>query len=127
MGLSRLDLNQADYQEEIIARCVIDVEGPEGNVEPANIPQDVVDLLADEMERRDPLAMIRLDLRCAQCGHVWQSLFDVASLLWTDVDRWARMFLHEVHLLARAYGWTERDVLRLSDARREHYLGMVGA
>jgi hypothetical protein len=125
--LSRLDLKPDGYQEEIVARCVIDVQGPAGSVEPATLPQDMVDLLADEMERRDPLAMIWLDLGCAQCGHVWQSLFDVASLVWADVDRWARAFLHQVHLLARAYGWTERDVLQLSGPRREHYLGMIGA
>jgi hypothetical protein len=33
--------------------------------------------------------------------------------------------LHEVDLLARAYGWTEPEVLALSEARRAAYLRLV--
>ncbi|MBR1214641.1 hypothetical protein [Bradyrhizobium sp. JYMT SZCCT0180] len=127
MALPGLASKPDEYWAKIVGRCVIDVQGRDGSVELENLPQDLVELLAREMERRDPLAMVWLDLVCAQCGHAWPSLFDIASLLWADVDRWARRLLHEVNLLARAYGWTERDVLQLSAARRQHYLGMIGA
>ncbi|MER8400429.1 hypothetical protein [Mesorhizobium sp. M1348] len=127
LALSRFETESDEFQARMLPRCIIDIEGPDGRTELAALPRDVVELLVKEMERRDPLAAIWLDLRCTQCGHAWQSLFDVASLLWADVDRWARMLLHEVHLFARAYGWTERDVLQLSPARRAYYLGMIGA
>jgi hypothetical protein len=127
MALAGLASKPDEYQAQIVTRCIINVQGRDESVEAANLPQDLVELLAEEMERRDPLAMVWLDLGCTQCGHAWPSLFDIASLLWADVDRWARRLLHEVHLLARAYGWTERDVLQLSAARRQHYLGMIGA
>jgi len=35
--------------------------------------------------------------------------------------------LSDVHTLARAYGWRERDILTLSPTRRQFYLNMVGA
>lgn len=127
LALPRFEAEPDAFQAQMLSRCVIDIEGPNGSVEPAALPREVVALLAEEMERRDPLAAIWLDLGCEQCGHAWQGLFDIASLLWADVDRWARMLLHEVHLFARAYGWTERDVIELSPARRAYYLGMIGA
>ncbi len=39
----------------------------------------------------------------------------------------AKRLLSEVHALASAYGWSEREILGLSVARREFYLGMVRA
>ena len=39
----------------------------------------------------------------------------------------AKRLLMDVHLLARAYGWSEAEVLALSPARRRFYLEMVEA
>jgi hypothetical protein len=33
----------------------------------------------------------------------------------------------DVHALASAYGWSEREILALSDTRRRLYLEMVSA
>jgi len=38
-----------------------------------------------------------------------------------------RRLLVEVHALASAYGWSEQEILSLSDARRRLYLEMVQA
>ena len=35
---------------------------------------------------------------------------------------WARRTLRDVHVLARAYGWREADVLALSPTRRQIYV-----
>jgi hypothetical protein len=39
----------------------------------------------------------------------------------------AERVLLDVHALARAYGWTESEVLRLTPARRSAYLQMAAA
>jgi hypothetical protein len=115
------------FRAHILRRCVLAIHGPEENADIDGLPVDLTDTLVEEMERRDPLGTIWLELECVHCRHAWRSLFDIATLLWSNLDRWATMVLHEVHLLARAYGWTERDVLQLSAARRARYLGMIGA
>lgn len=125
LTLPRFEAGSDEFQAQMLPRCIIDIEGPDGVVELEALPREIADQLAREMEQRDPLAAVWLDLACGHCGHAWQSLFDIASLLWADVDRWARSLLHEVHLFARAYGWTERDVLQLSPSRRAYYLGMI--
>ena len=67
-----------------------------------------------------------LDLSCDECQHAWLLPFDLGAFLWTEVDMKARAMIGEVHVLATAYGWSERDVLALSDTRRAAYLAMVG-
>jgi len=42
-----------------------------------------------------------------------------------EVNEWAERQLQTVHKLARAYGWTEREILNLSPVRRQLYLGMI--
>jgi hypothetical protein len=73
----------------------------------------------------DPLAEILIDLTCPHCGETWQSLFDVVTFLWNEVRTQARRLLQEVDLLARTYGWTETETLRLSDRRRASYIQMA--
>jgi hypothetical protein len=70
---------------------------------------------------------IRLRLGCADCGHAWQEDFDIAAYLWQEVDRRAQALIDEVHVLAAAYGWSEPQILALSDARRASYLQRCGA
>lgn len=120
------DGDTAEVGECILDRCVIDACDPAGPLKPAQLPPDLAKLVEEEIERLDPLAATWLDLECRECGHTWHSLFDIASLLWIEIDRQAHMLLQEVHQLAQAYGWAERDILQMSTARRHNYLRMVG-
>jgi hypothetical protein len=124
--LARLGANLEDHHNLILSRCIL-TRSTDRGADTAMLPPDVVRRLLEEMEQRDRLAMVWLGMDCTPCGHAWKSLFDIGSHLWTDLDRWARGLLHEVHLLARAYGWTESEVLRLSAARRAYYLGVAKA
>jgi hypothetical protein len=79
------------------------------------------------LEALDPGADIELSLVCASCANAWIAPFDIAAVLWAEVDARARTLLAAVHALARAYGWSERDVLALGEQRRAAYLDMVTA
>jgi len=52
--------------------------------------------------------------------------FDILTYLWSEIEDWAQRLLLEVHTLALAYGWSERDILAMSPRRRRLYLEMVG-
>ena len=78
------------------------------------------------LEAADPLADPRLDVACPACGRHMDASVDPGALLWDDVQAYARSVLGQVHTLARAYGWTEREVLSLSPRRRAAYLEMAG-
>ena len=110
---------------ELLTRCVLQVRQggasqPVDTIEPA-----VLGRMLAEMERSDPGAEVLLALRCPDCGHAWSEPFDIVAFLWTEIDGWARRTLRDVHRLARAYGWTEPEILNLSATRRAHYLELA--
>jgi hypothetical protein len=93
-------------------------------------PSEFSDLLAEVeegLEALDPAADISLSLACEACGHQWAAGFDIGALLWDEIAAGARALLAEVDMLARAYGWTEPEILALSAQRRAAYLAMVAA
>ncbi len=73
----------------------------------------------------DGAAQTLLELSCDACGHVWSMGFNVGAYLWREIEVAARALLLDVHALAGAYGWTEHDVLSLSDRRRGEYIRMI--
>ncbi|HEU5137489.1 MAG TPA: hypothetical protein VFU13_20265, partial [Steroidobacteraceae bacterium] len=88
----------------------------------ARIP---VDDLAGALDAADPCMDLALDLSCPACAHQWNSTFDVPAYLWEELDVRARRLLDEVHVLAKSYGWSERDILALPETRRYAYLERV--
>lgn len=89
------------------------------------LPAQLEEQLATAIGQHDPQGEVLLSLRCAHCGHAWPSLFDIASFLWSELSTRARRLLSEVDLLARAYGWSEADILKLSSVRRSRYLELA--
>ena len=78
--------------------------------------------LARALEDADPCLDFALDFDCPECGNRWTASFDIAAHLWQEIDARSRRLLDEIHILARAYGWPEREILALTDARRQAYL-----
>jgi hypothetical protein len=60
------------------------------------------------------------------CTYSWHAAFDIATYLATEVHTWASRQLREVHDLARAYGWSEAEILAMSPTRRRAYLELLG-
>jgi hypothetical protein len=93
----------------------------------ATLSEQDLEAVGEIMAAADPLAETRLSLLCPNCGNRWEDTVDIAAFLWADIDARARRLLREVHTLGSAYGWSEREVLSLSDRRRAVYLGMAQA
>jgi hypothetical protein len=110
-------------------RCLLGARRGEPRAEPVELPDELPEQLMSELAARmiehDPQAEVLLDLDCPACGHSWLVVFDIASFLWGEISALARRLLRDVHSLARAYGWSESDILSMSDARRQFYLEMV--
>jgi hypothetical protein len=83
--------------------------------------------VGESMARADPLAEILLTLKCPACGSEWAEALDIAAFLWAEIEARAKRLLWEVHTLASSYGWSEREILLLSEHRRAHYLELVRA
>ena len=81
--------------------------------------------IGERMASADPLAETRLTLHCPKCENDWEATLDIVSFLWAEIEARARRLLLEIHTLASAYGWTETEILSLSENRRARYVQMV--
>jgi hypothetical protein len=115
----------ADPVAHLLERCVEVVTRPGGTMAVATLPQAVLDAVTERMAALDPQAEMLLDLDCPECGVRSQTSFDPAAYFMAEIDARAARLLEEVHVLARAYGWSEADVLALGPARRRRYLELA--
>lgn len=119
--------NFTEIPKQLFARCLIAAKMEGEEVLAEQLPDEVVQAAAEELAKADPQATLELDISCAACGHQWRELFDIVSFFWIEIDAWARHMLREVHALASAYGWSETEILGLTELRRQYYLEMAGA
>jgi hypothetical protein len=115
------------FARRVLDRCVLTCTRGGENVPVGALPDGVLDALSRRMEALDPGAAVSFALDCPQCATHWSAALDVGQLVWQKVQVSAERLLLDVDALARAYGWTERDVLSLSPARRAAYLQIVTA
>jgi hypothetical protein len=111
----------------LLGRCVLLARHCGQAVEVERLPEPLAAAVAQRLGEADPLADVRLAVKCPQCGRAWNESFDVASFLWAEIHAWAVRLLREVHCLAAAYGWRESDILAMSPWRRQAYLEMIAA
>jgi hypothetical protein len=80
---------------------------------------------AEALEALDPLADIALETSCPHCGADHELQFDAAAFVWQELAGRAPRILRDVAELARAYHWSERDILAIPAGRRAFYLAQV--
>ncbi|MCU1350521.1 MAG: hypothetical protein JWO56_3551 [Acidobacteria bacterium] len=107
----------------LLARCIVD-RSPDTQP-PDEVAAALEEALEQEMERADPRGDIALVLSCPQCSATWSAAFDIGGFLWTEIGAAARRLVDEVDVLARAYGWSERDILQLPAGRRHAYIEKI--
>ena len=114
--------------KRLLRRCVSDVRKKDGQAIRADeLPDRIVAAISRHLSEADPLGDVTVSTVCAACGHHWDAPFDIASFLWSEMHAWACRMLRDIHALASAYGWRERDVLAISPLRRRAYLDLIGA
>lgn len=83
--------------------------------------------VGEEMALADPMAEISFQFRCPACGNEGNAALDIANFIWEEIAARAKRLIFEIHRLASAYGWTESEILALSEQRRALYMEMVQA
>src|SRR5690242_19410892 len=86
-----------------------------------------IDAVGEKMAAADPLAEIMLHFACPTCKSACEETLHLAAFFWAELEALARRLALEIHTLATAYGWSEREILSLSEPRRRLYLEMVQA
>lgn len=120
--LALLDIDPDKAARQLFLTCALDMKSLP-NDEPALMA--LLEQVETAMEEADPWAHIALDLQCPSCGDEDMAEFDIARFLWNELEIHTQRLLNDIHMLAQAYGWTEAEILRLSDSRRAAYLTRI--
>jgi hypothetical protein len=109
--LLELPADAAAAERELVARCTV------GTPARAPVPDDLA--LVDDSLAGPLLAA------CADCGASVEAPLDVQRAALEGIERRVGAVELEVHLLARAYGWSLEAIESLPDARRRRLAELV--
>ncbi|MEU7603594.1 hypothetical protein [Streptomyces sp. NPDC041003] len=76
-------------------------------------------------ERLTGEALLMLRMQCPACDRLVRAALDPGAVLWDQIDVAALQLMEDVAALARAFGWSEADVLAMPASRRAAYLARV--
>ena len=95
----------------LLERCVVRATCDGSVVPPGELPAAVVDRVESALDDLDPTGDVVLVLTCEDCGERWAETLDPVRFAWAALESSARRLATDVHALARAYGWSEQDIL----------------
>ena len=113
--------------DRLLQRCVLEARRGRKPLAASELPPAVREKLGLAMAGHDPMADLQLAITCPGCGHAWSASLDIVDYLWGELDDWVQDLLAEVHVLARHYAWSERDILAMTPVRRRFYLDLLQA
>ena len=112
--------------------CVHSVAGIGDSGSPHEMTQkDWPDALFREVSARieqlDPQAEIELQSKCPACGYEFRQSVDPGGYLVHELAARQLAKYQEVHQLARAYHWSEAEILGMGSRKRQIYLDLLAA
>jgi hypothetical protein len=84
-----------------------------------------VNAIGEKLAIADPMAEPRLSLTCPACGKEQEESLDLLAFVWSELQALAKRLLRDIHTLASAYGWSEPEILSLSNYRRSKYVELA--
>jgi len=125
LALPTSGVDRTAVRDALANRCLLTLTRDSGQKVSGAPPGEVLVAVGEAIAQHDSAAHTELDVACPACGNTWTVIFDIANYLWREVDATCRRLLEQVHRLAKAYGWSESEILGLSVARRECYFSMI--
>jgi hypothetical protein len=120
--LASLEMPDVAQAQERLLACCLTASTPVDGAVLRTLPAALA-----TFERLNAAAELRCTIECPDCASVETLDLDVARFLWLEVRHAALRLFEEIHVLAGAYGWSERSILRMSPQRRGTHLEMLSA
>jgi hypothetical protein len=111
--------------EFLLQKCILDIKQKNGDQKGRKLPAKLMNNLSAKMSELDPAADIQMNITCPNCAFHWEARFDIMSYLWEEIENWAQRILRDVVLLAKNFGWSEKEILNMGADRRQRYVEMI--
>ena len=117
--------DEDDFALKLLERCVIDCSRFDAALNVRALDEQSLDAISQRMQALDPAASVAFAAECPACAARWDAACDVGEVVWQKIAAAAERTLLDIDTLARAYGWTEGEVLALTPLRRAAYLQLA--
>lgn len=97
----------ASAQEETVVQAAQKLAAVSG------VEAEQIEVATPLFEKFAPLLDVDLDATCPECGHQQQAHFDVQSFVLMRLFSERDLLISQIHLMARAYGWSINSILEL--------------
>lgn len=94
-------------------------------MQPPNLPVSQQRRVEQAMAALAPSLSHELEGRCPDCGAPVVLYFDIQAFALAELRDQARYVYDDVHLIARAYQWSETEILALPRSRRITYAELI--
>jgi hypothetical protein len=121
------EISDRPFEDALLSRCVTRAERSGLTVPIDSLPHSIIEQLTARMEELEPGAAIRFELVCPECAGTWTAPMDIGDVLWSELQARSERLMLQIDLLARTYGWSESDILKMSWVRRAAYLQLAEA
>ena len=103
------------------------VDKVDGEIPDANfrLSDEQLATLGSELESRDPLTALEIETRCVTCDKTVSAAVDLELNILKLLEKLQNQLIEQVHILASAYHWSERDIMQLGSVRRQKYLSKL--
>jgi hypothetical protein len=125
--LEAVSCGGAGAERQLLENCLCELHDAAGQkVARESLPPECETQLAEALSALDPLAECRIGIDCPHCAARFDTLLDGFTLLRTAIGD-ANSLYGDIYRMARAYHWSEVDILALPLKRRRHYLAIAAA
>lgn len=115
----------ASVETELIQSCLLGLHDTSGApIAFENRIEEIAPQIETAWSDLDPPADCYAQVDCPACDRSYTAVLDVLALFIAGLKNRGDIF-HQVDRLARAYHWSERELLALSFNRRQRYLDLV--
>ena len=120
-----VDCESLEAATDLLRTRAINITRIDGATQRAVLPKKLRSEIDARVEERETSTEARLTFDCAACGTTWTAPLDVAVFVWTEIEAAAHRLLADIAELAHAYGWSETEIHRMSEQRRQTYLQLA--
>lgn len=109
----------AEAAHALLQRCLVE--------DPGTLSEEALAAVEEAMEEVGPVLDLDLDAKCPECGKQQPVHFSVQFYLLRAIEQGWKQAAREVHLLARAYGWSLPEILDLPRSQRRTLVELIEA
>ncbi len=87
--------------------------------------REVVDAVESQLTRIAPIVDLEMNARCPECSTEQKVHFDLQRFFLERLLQDRRWLMHEIHMIANAYGWSLDNILSLSRRERKELANLI--